>query len=104
MVPNAPVDSSRRAGPRGSRVPHLALVVVAGSHPGLHGYLTRCFSGATPAIRVITDRRLGDRRQKTRESTVERRRSARRRLTDADNALRCHGYVIVGSDQLTWSL
>src|SRR5215510_11149315 len=95
MLRNAPVDSSRRAGPLGSRVPYPALVVVARSHPGLHGYLAQCFSGTT-AIRVITDRRLGDRRHKTRERTVECRRSARRGLTDADDALRCHGYVIVG--------
>jgi hypothetical protein len=104
MLRNAMVDSARRARPRGSRVPRLAFVVVARSHPGLHGYLTQCFSRVAPAIQVITDRRCSERRHRLRETAAERRRRNRRRLTGADDALRCHGYVVIGSDHVTWSL
>ena len=70
------------------------LFVVARYNPQLYDYLQREFSHEE-RIRIIMDRRVGDRRQQADAAPGERRQSARRRQQDVDANLRERGFVIL---------
>ncbi|MBI2154975.1 MAG: hypothetical protein HYV92_05665 [Candidatus Rokubacteria bacterium] len=58
------------------------LLIVAENQPQVCDYLARQFSGVAK-VRVLLDRRRGERRQQTRPYEPERRRAERRRQPEA---------------------
>jgi hypothetical protein len=70
------------------------LVVVARDRRDLYDYLSQKFSGE-PGIRVVQERRTGDRRRSERTSPLERRRRDRRSRPLVDAELRRFGFAIV---------
>jgi len=54
------------------------LFVIAKSQSDLHTYLSQAFSGSSE-VRIVLDRRLGERRRHAQEYRPERRRSERRK-------------------------
>jgi tetratricopeptide (TPR) repeat protein len=70
------------------------IFIVARYNPQLYEYLQREFSHDA-RIRIIMDRRVGERRQRTEAATGERRQSDRRQHIDVDAHLRERGVVIV---------
>jgi len=72
------------------------IFVVARYNPQLYDYLQREFSHEE-RIRIIMDRRVGERRQRADAAPVERRQSDRRRHQDVDANLRERGFVILPS-------
>ena len=70
------------------------LLIVARNRYQLHENLKRAFSG-NETIRVITDRRGGERRQRTAGSSAERRREDRRAGPTIDDQLRAIGWSLV---------
>ena len=73
------------------------LFIVSRQQPGLYSYLSREFTGE-PEVRVILDRRLGERRQqemgRTREAS-DRRHADRRGDTAVRAELNSLGYAFV---------
>ena len=70
------------------------IFIVARYNPQLYEYLQREFSH-DERIRIIMDRRVGERRQRTEAATGERRQQERRQHQDVDVHLRERGVVIV---------
>ena len=70
------------------------IFIVARYNPQLYEYLQREFSH-NERIRIIMDRRVGERRQRAEVSPGERRQSERRQHVDVDAHLRDRGVVIV---------
>jgi class 3 adenylate cyclase/tetratricopeptide (TPR) repeat protein len=70
------------------------IFIVARYNPQLYEYLQREFSH-DERIRIIMDRRVGERRQRTEVATGERRQQERRQHQDVDVHLRERGVVIV---------
>jgi class 3 adenylate cyclase/tetratricopeptide (TPR) repeat protein len=70
------------------------IFVVARYNPQLYDYLQREFSHEEQ-IRIIMDRRVGERRQQAVPASGERRESDRRRHQDVDANLRERGFVIL---------
>lgn len=62
------------------------LLVVSRDSPGLYARLRKEFA-AVEGIRVVTDRRVGQRRRTTDRSGAERRRTDRRKQTDVEARL-----------------
>lgn len=71
-----------------------ALVVVAGFQSKLFDYLGEAFRGIRD-VRVITDRRLGERRDRVRGIGVERRVAGRRLQPSLDAELMSRGFAVV---------
>jgi len=70
------------------------IFIVARYNPQLYEYLQREFSNDA-RIRIIMDRRVGERRQRGEAAPGERRQSDRRQHIDVDAHLRERGVVIV---------
>jgi len=70
------------------------IFIVARYNPQLYEYLQREFSHDA-RIRIIMDRRVGERRQRTEAAPAERRQTERRQHLDVDAHLRERGVVIV---------
>ena len=73
------------------------IFVVARYNPQLYDYLQREFSHEE-RIRIIMDRRVGERRQRADAPPGERRQSDRRQHQDVDANLRARGLVILHRD------
>jgi hypothetical protein len=72
------------------------IFVVARYNPQLYDYLQRAFS-QEERVRIIMDRRVGERRQRGDAPPSDRRQSDRRRHEDVDANLRERGVVILQS-------
>jgi class 3 adenylate cyclase/tetratricopeptide (TPR) repeat protein len=72
------------------------IFIVARYNPQLYDYLQREFSHEE-RIRIIMDRRVGERRQQAVPASGERRQTDRRRHEDVDANLRERGFVILPS-------
>jgi hypothetical protein len=70
------------------------LLVVARTRMDLFEPLRRAFAGHD-SVRVILDRRTGDRRRQSDAALMERRRRDRRRRPDLEEKLRTHGCVLI---------
>ena len=70
------------------------IFVVARYNPQLYDYLQREFSHEE-RIRIIMDRRVGERRQRGDTPATDRRQGDRRRHHDVDANLRERGFVIL---------
>jgi hypothetical protein len=88
---------SKRLGPRNAdeeREIAQHLLVVARNRHQLYDHLKNTFSG-NETIRVITDRRSGERRRGAVSSAAERRRHDRRARPTIDDQLRAIGWSLV---------
>jgi len=70
------------------------LIVVAQDEPGIYRNLCRRFEGAG-SVRIVRDRRLGDRRQRPASHGRDRRISDRRVQPDTERRLRSLGYATI---------
>ena len=70
------------------------LILVARDRRDLYDYLSRKFSDE-PGVRVVQERRTGDRRRSERMSPLDRRRRDRRSRPSVDAELRRFGFAIV---------
>ncbi|HEV8640211.1 MAG TPA: adenylate/guanylate cyclase domain-containing protein [Methylomirabilota bacterium] len=70
------------------------MFIVARDHPALHAYLEQAFTG-DEAIRIVLDRRRGERRQVPDGHVRERRQAERRLRADVDARLRARALVVV---------
>ncbi|OLC16093.1 MAG: hypothetical protein AUH29_06170 [Candidatus Rokubacteria bacterium 13_1_40CM_69_27] len=70
------------------------LFIVARDHPALHAYLEQAFTG-DEAIRIVLDRRRGERRQVPDGHLRERRLAERRIRADVDVRLRARALVVL---------
>jgi hypothetical protein len=74
--------------------PRMHLFIVSRQHPDLYEYLRGRLT-ADGDVRVIPDRRLGERRRKAAPAAAERRRADRRSRPDIDEQLQRHPQAIV---------
>jgi hypothetical protein len=81
------------AGPPPWAAPGRYLVIVARERGDLFTYFTRVFAHELN-VRVVQERRVGDRRQRAAKTTSERRSRDRRRRSPVDE-LRGFGFAIV---------
>jgi len=81
--------------PQDSRARHL--FIVSREHRWWYDYLADRFGG-DPNVRVILDRRIGERRRDARSVDAERRRAERRLRPHVDGELQGQAYVIVDLD------
>jgi len=72
----------------------MHLFIVSRQHHDLFDYLCERLSG-NACVRVIADRRSGDRRQRPTPAAAERRRTKRRMRPEIDEQLRIHSHAIV---------
>jgi hypothetical protein len=72
----------------------MHLFIVAHQHHDLYDYLCGRLSGNS-CVRVITDRRSGERRHRASPAAAERRRTERRTRPEIDEQLRIHSHAIV---------
>ena len=70
------------------------LLIVAEDRPGLLTYWTRRFEGIR-GVRVLPDRRRGERRQDSRGREPERRGADRRRQLWIDHVIRSSGFKLI---------
>jgi hypothetical protein len=70
------------------------LIVVAQDEPGIYRNLRRRFEGAG-SVRIVRDRRLGDRRRTSASRGRDRRISDRRVQPDIERRLRSLGYATI---------
>lgn len=84
--------SALSAPPAGTTV--RGLIIVSRDQPELWKALTQEF-GQSQEIRVLLDRRYGERRKQERPSASERRSIERRGLTRIEDDLRFRQYVLV---------
>lgn len=84
--------SALMAPPTGTTV--RGLIIVSREQPELWKALIREF-GQSEEIRILLDRRHGERRTQNRLCTPERRSIERRALTRIEDDLRCRQYVLV---------
>ena len=86
-----PADSGE--GPAlGRETPGAGLFIVAREQKKMYEDLSRAIS-AGDGVRVILDRRSGERRQQAEKVASERRRGQRRSHPEVDTAVRSHGYA-----------
>jgi hypothetical protein len=74
--------------------PDRFLFIVSRGNVKLASYLQHHFTGDT-TVRVIVDRRHGERRQQTEQVAAERRRADRRSRPHVDKELRLTSFAIV---------
>ena len=74
--------------------PDRFLFIVSRSNAKLANYLQQHFSGAA-TVRVVIDRRFGERRQQTTDIAPQRRRADRRSRPYVDKELRLTSFAIV---------
>jgi len=74
--------------------PDRFLFIVSRANVKLASYLQHHFTGDT-TVRVIVDRRHGERRQQTAQVGAERRRADRRSRPQVDKELRLTSFAIV---------
>jgi hypothetical protein len=74
--------------------PDRFLFIVSRGNVKLASYLQHHFTGDT-TVRVIVDRRHGERRQQTGQVAAERRRADRRSRPQVDKELRLTSFAIV---------
>jgi hypothetical protein len=74
--------------------PDHFLFIVSRGNIKLANYLQNHFTGDT-TVRVVIDRRHGERRQRTALITTDRRRAERRTRPHIDKELRLTSYAIV---------
>jgi hypothetical protein len=74
--------------------PRMHLFIVSRQHPDLYEYLRGRLT-ADGDVRVIADRRLGERRRRSAPAAAERRRADRRSQPEIDEQLRRHAHAIV---------
>jgi len=72
----------------------MHLFIVSRQHHDLFDYLCDRLSG-NACVRVIADRRSGERRQRGTPAAAERRRTERRMRPQIDEQLRIHSHAIV---------
>lgn len=77
-----------------TRPPDRFLFIVSRTNTKLASYLQQHFTGDT-TVRVVIDRRFGERRQQTAEVAPERRRADRRSRPHVDKELRLTSFAIV---------
>ena len=70
------------------------LFIVSRGNAKLASYLQNHFTGDT-TVRVVVDRRHGERRQRTADIPTDRRRADRRSRPHVDKELRLTSYAIV---------
>ena len=70
------------------------ILVVARTQPSLYDYLCQDFAG-DPDVRVVIDRRRGERRQRGEQWSTDRRRNERRTRPPIDHKLQSIGFAIV---------
>jgi hypothetical protein len=70
------------------------FLIVARNQPGLFSYLQQNFAGDAD-VRVIMDRRVGERRRTAVTVEHDRRRSSRRTRTIASDKLDAIGFAVV---------
>jgi hypothetical protein len=70
------------------------LFVVSRRHPDLYEYLRERFA-SDPAVEVILDRRIGQRRQNVAVSVTERRRAERRKRPEVEIELQNRSHAII---------
>lgn len=70
------------------------LFVVARERHDLYASLVRTFE-TDEAVRVILDRRLGERRRRLEARAVDHRRGARRARPEVDTQLRSRGWALL---------
>ncbi len=88
--------SSLEAHPAPDRI--RCLFIVARDQSDLWHSLRRDF-GVDAGVRVLLNRRRGERRQRIQAHAFERRRADRRRQPSIDNNLRYRSFVIVHEQQ-----
>jgi hypothetical protein len=74
--------------------PDRFLFIVSRGNAKLASYLQHHFTGDTP-VRVVVDRRHGERRQRSADITTDRRRADRRTRPHIDKELRLTSFAIV---------
>src|SRR5262249_42595925 len=74
-----------------------SFFVVAHDNPEVFEFLEQKFAG-DEQVRVVLDRRRGDRRRSGARTSSDKRKAERRRLTAVDNALRTRGLAIIPDD------
>jgi hypothetical protein len=72
----------------------MHLFIVSRQHHDLFEYLRERLT-ADGDVRVLSDRRLGERRRKSAPAAAERRRADRRSRPEIDEQLRVHSHAIV---------
>ncbi|PYM90001.1 MAG: hypothetical protein DME04_24520 [Candidatus Rokuibacteriota bacterium] len=72
----------------------MHLFIVSRHHHDLYDYLCGRLSG-NACVRVITDRRSGERRHRAAPAAAQRRRTERRTRPEIDEQLRIHSHAIV---------
>jgi hypothetical protein len=70
------------------------VIIVAGHRAHLYEHLKRAFAG-NETVRVLLNRRIGERRVRSGPSTAERRQGDRRALRTIDGLLRAMGLAVV---------
>ena len=70
------------------------LFIVSRHHPDLYAYLRERFAGDR-GVEVILDRRLGQRRQRSRSHETERREDDRRQRPEVDVELQSRSHAII---------
>jgi len=70
------------------------LFIVSRGEPDLYGYVRGSFSGED-TVRIILDRRAGERRRRHAEPGADSRRGDRRSRPTIDRDLRAYGWAIV---------
>ena len=70
------------------------LFVVSRRHPDLYEYLRERFA-TDPAVEVILDRRLGQRRRSQEVRPVDRRRAERRKRPEVETELQTRSHAII---------
>ena len=74
--------------------PDRFLFIVSRGNAKLASYLQQHFTGGT-TVRVVIDRRHGERRQQTADIDTDRRRAVRRSRPHVDKEVRLTSYAIV---------
>jgi hypothetical protein len=74
--------------------PDRFLFIVSRGNTKLASYLQNHFTGDT-TVRVVVDRRHGERRQRSADVTADRRRADRRTRPHVDKELRLTSFAIV---------
>jgi hypothetical protein len=73
------------------------ILVVARNQKGLYEYLRNDFAG-DPEVKVVMDRRIGERRREAQEWKTERRNGDRRERPALDEKLESIGFAVVRVD------
>lgn len=71
-----------------------ALFIVARHRPDLYASLVRTFETDT-TVRVILDRRVGERRHRQKPPRIDQRQGERRARPEVDTQLRARGWALL---------